>query len=88
MKKLSKFSFPLLCLLVGGLTFGFSANAQDAEEGAESNVNLEVGLDITESTSLEDLLQIIEERRIVENEAHRARERQFQSSRDQQQTLL
>ncbi|MCY4656033.1 MAG: MotA/TolQ/ExbB proton channel family protein, partial [Gammaproteobacteria bacterium] len=46
------------------------------------------GLDITESTSLEDLLQIIEERRIVENEAHRARERQFQSSRDQQQTLL
>ena len=70
------------------LLFGISGHAQEETSDETSNVNEEVGLEVTESTSLEELLEIIEERRIIENQQHRERERQFQAQREQQQNLL
>ena len=66
----------------------FAGITQAQDETEDTNVNEEVGLDVVESTSLEELLQIIEERRIIENAQHRQREREFEARRDQQQNLL
>ena len=85
--RMNKIKLPLLSLVIGGMFFCFSTFAQ--EDGAsDQNINEEVGLEIIESTSLEDLLEIIEQRRIIENAKHRERERQFTAQRDQQQNLL
>lgn len=71
---------------IATICFGVMLQAQEETESA--NVNEEVGLDIVESTSLEELLQIIEQRRIIENEQHRQREREFEARRNQQENLL
>ena len=71
---------PWLMALVA--VFGGYAVAQ------EENATTESGLDVVESQSLDDLLEIIRERRLVESEEHRERERQFSQSRDRQAELL
>lgn len=54
----------------------------------EGNTQEEVGLDIVETNTLDELLQVIRERRITENQEHLTRIREFQARKDDQQTLL
>lgn len=72
----------VICLI----SLGHNLAAQ--EETESENVFEEVGLEVVKVDTLEELLGIVRERRVVENELHAQRERDFQNQRNNQERLL
>lgn len=68
--------------LVGALIVGITAFAQ------EESILEEAGLEVVKANSLDELLESIQERRIVENRQHAEREAEFVASKENQQRLL
>lgn len=54
----------------------------------EESILEEAGLEVVKANSLDELLKNIQDRRIVENREHAAREAEFQQSKENQQRLL
>lgn len=74
----------LAILLIGQL-----ANAQeDTPEGEQVSALTDVGLTIVEAPSLDELLELMKEKRLIENQAHEEREAEFERNRDNQANLL
>lgn len=69
----------------GLLTFSMTANAAEAAAEAPS---AQVELQVNKASSLDDLLKLVEERRIVESREHTAREQEFRRDKDAQARLL
>ena len=63
------------------------AQESAAEDGSEDAIS-DAGLEVIEVDSLQELLDAVKERRIIENEEHRQREKEFAGARDRQAQLL
>ncbi|MDZ7670843.1 MAG: MotA/TolQ/ExbB proton channel family protein [Gammaproteobacteria bacterium] len=74
----------ILAGLICGLFMLGSAGAfaQEAEAGSEDD------LQVVEAETLDELLDNVEERRVVESRVHREREARFRREKDQQQQML
>lgn len=71
------------------LLIGQLANAQeDTPEGEQVSALTDVGLTIIEAPSLDELLELMREKRLIENQAHEEREAEFERNRDNQANLL
>lgn len=80
-----KFSLSIMsaCLAVGVT----AQEGDDAEEALPDPLE-QAGMEVVETTSLEDLLEKVRERRLTENREHAEREREFVNQRNQRQRLL
>lgn len=65
-----------------------SVMAQDDTATEESNALVDSGLTVEQSVSLDDLLEKIQQRRVVENQMHSQRLREFQNAADEQKRML
>ena len=82
---LNRIGFIALVLLLTGQL----ANAQEeTPEGEQVSALTDVGLTIVEAPSLDELLELMKERRLIENKGHGEREAEFQRNRDNQAALL
>lgn len=61
---------------------------EDTPEGEQVNPLTDVGLTVVKGDSLGDLLELMRQKRLVENEEHEALLRNFANQRDNQQRLL
>ena len=59
-----------------------------AQEGAGAAGGSESTLEVTQANTLDDLLRLVEERRVVESTEHRQREQSFQDDKAQQAQML
>ena len=83
MKLIAKFSTAFYALV---LVLGLSVTAQETTES--NNVFEELEIDVVKADSLEELLNIVKERRTIENRLHAQREQEFQQSKADQARLL
>lgn len=82
---LNRIGFIALALLLTG----HLANAQEeTPEGEQVSALTDVGLTIVEAPSLDELLELMKERRLIENKGHQEREDTFERNRDDQANLL
>ena len=84
MKLVHKFTALTCGLLVCG---GLNLIAQE-ETTDSDNVFEEVDLEVVQTDSLEELLQFVKDRRVVENQLHAQREREFVQAKNEQARLL
>ncbi len=76
------------CIAVGAALIGaglFTASLALAEEAAGQG---ESTLQVNQASSLDDLLRLVDERRVVESAEHRQREQRFQNDKAQQAQML
>ncbi len=76
------------CLLPFLILFGLSVGPAMAQEADTQTPQEEAGVEVNQAASLDELLDLVRERRLVESRDHAAREQEFVSSRDRQQQLL
>ncbi|MCY3883667.1 MAG: MotA/TolQ/ExbB proton channel family protein [Gammaproteobacteria bacterium] len=65
-----------------------SVAQEETPEGEQVNPLVDAGLTIVEAPSLDDLLQLMREKRLIENEMERDRLQRFEDERNNQQVLL
>ena len=80
----SKFLLPSVILF--SLSTG-QALAQDQNADSQ-NPQEEAGIEVNQAASLDELLELVRQRRLVESREHAAREQEFVNNRDRQQQLL
>lgn len=71
-------------LMAGQVSFA----QEETPEGEQVNPLVDAGLTIIEAPSLDDLLQLMREKKLIENQLEEERLRTFENARDQQQELL
>ena len=80
------------CMAAGAAFVGaglLTASLAFAQEGAaEGSGGGESTLQVNQASSLDDLLRLVEERRVVESTEHRQREQRFQNDKAQQAQML
>lgn len=82
---LIRIGFVALAMLLAGQ---FSIAQEETPEGEQVNPLVDSGLTIVEAPTLDDLLELLKEKRLIENKMHSEREDRFQRERDNQATLL
>ena len=77
------------CILLATLLTGQLSIAQEeTPEGEQVSPLVDAGLTIVEAQSLDDLLRLMREKRLIENKEHQEREDAFERNRDNQANLL
>ncbi|MFW6093909.1 MAG: MotA/TolQ/ExbB proton channel family protein [Pseudomonadota bacterium] len=79
-----RMKYTLSGLFGGLLLMGGAAGALAQENGEQADVDLQV----TEADTLDQLLENVQERRVVESRLHAEREQRFVEERDQQEQML
>ena len=85
----SKFLFSCMVSVACGLALAlFSGQAVAQEGGDQAAPEAESDVEVNQAASLDELLELVRQRRVVESREHAAREQEFANNRDRQQQML
>lgn len=70
------------------LLLAFAASSASAQDAEASETNEAPGVEVNQAATLDELLELVRERRLVESREHASREQEFVSNRDRQEQML